>query len=483
MEGVRIKNALQFNTAKTLKARLAKHAVSMAERLLGTELYFSLPHFLSEFGLENEDPLRIIKRLRDRSFASSRPWILPCPTDEPQLFRVSLGEDSGGSHFFDLNKALWAALGEYVERKLWRVSDEWYQQKIVRGSWKELAPRALDPRTIVGIPNVRRTQEQNLAITEETVFSWIPTKSLTTGEKVLTPLQPYSLRYWNDVREKKQPNEPMIREPITTGLATGQSNTEAVLRGSLEVIERDAFMITYLNRLSPPRLDLRALAADPHIGHILGRLSRYNLEPVVLLLPTDFSPVNVVAVAIFDHTGIGPALTMGAKADLNLHTAILGALTEAVSVRHSFRDVAPLPDDFPTAHIHRNERIRYWFKTDRLSHIEFIKQGPVKTITPIPPHIDRSDVGAFEIHCQEQLHIITNLLKKNACDMYWADLTTNTVRHESSLNVIFAMSPQLQPLFLRENLPETGGERLRSVPEKLGYQSAKEFNSVPHPFP
>ena len=43
----------------------------------------------------------------------------------------------------------------------------------------------------------------------------------------------------------------MLRWAVTTGLATGQSLEEAIAKGILEVVERDAFMISYLNRLSP----------------------------------------------------------------------------------------------------------------------------------------------------------------------------------------------------------------------------------------
>ena len=112
-------------------------------------------------------------------------------------------------------------------------------------------------------------------------------KSLTKKDNVWLPAQTVSptREAQNFVR---QGFEPHLRRVITTGLATHPSREEALLSGALEVIERDAFMVMWLNHLTLPRVDLDELSfRSPTLKLLLERCKRYRLKPHVVRMITD----------------------------------------------------------------------------------------------------------------------------------------------------------------------------------------------------
>jgi ribosomal protein S12 methylthiotransferase accessory factor len=250
----------------------------------------------------------------------------------------------------------------------------------------------------------------------------------------------------------------------------------------MELIEREAVMITHLNKISPPQYDLESLSRDKDIKEVLERFTRYNLEVYIFNLPTDF-PVFVTAAVVVDRTGVGPALTFGASADFEIKEGVLDALAENVSLRfarHKINNEIKDQDDLT-----QSGRVIYWFKQENFSKMDFLFQGKkIKLDIDKDRKIffgeNKKDVHKDRKEALRKLAILKKGFIKNNCHLYWLE-TTSPETMKLGIRTAYAFSPELQPLHLHETIPYLGGARLKSVPDKLGYKSAKEPNHYPHP--
>lgn len=442
---------------------------------LGTELLLRVPKNLQGTHFSLFKNLTLIEDLRTSKLVE-KVGFLPNFPDEPPIHRVhAQGRGSGGgSHFLDPDRALWSALGECIERSLWFESEEWYANKVKFYSSSELSDKKLDLNSLSGFSDEQKQSNSLLQSNKQTSLGWIQTKELVYGEDVWVPTQLLSAAYAK--KSQKSPArpenpEPLLRPSVTTGLATSSDSLEeALLYGALEAIERDAFMISWLNRLSPPRLDLDDLSEqNPDIKDILASLKRYRLRPELLLLPTDF-PFYIVAGVLIDETGKGPAFAIGAKAHWNLKRAILGALSEAASVRYSLKN--RYQENVDTNRIGRKERLIYWGNPEKLPAIRFFTEGQLTK-----ERLEMKEETAA--HAWERM--LTSFREKGY-SLYGTEISSPDSKR-LGFRSVYVFSPELQPMHLDERAPAFGGHRLKEIPELLGYMPAKELNQEPHPFP
>src|SRR5262249_15974708 len=89
--------------------------------------------------------------------------------------------------------------------------------------------------------------------TSSTPVRWVRGFALPAAEPAYLPVQLVYL-----AGTEPSAGEAAIGYSPSSGLAWGPGLARAVLVGLLEVVERDAFMITWYNRLSLPRLDWRS---------------------------------------------------------------------------------------------------------------------------------------------------------------------------------------------------------------------------------
>ena len=105
----------------------------------------------------------------------------------------------------------------------------------------------------------------------------------------------------------------------------------AILNGIYEIVERDSLLGVYLNRISPPIIDLAALK-DKRIDYLIDQFKKYKLELFVLDTTTDLSIPSFISL-LFDRTGRGPAVGIGVKAGFHPKDAIISAIGEVLMTR------------------------------------------------------------------------------------------------------------------------------------------------------
>ena len=239
-------------------------ALNVLEKYFGSSVLLEMPSSLQGISPEFLPAIEIASRLKSLGMTGEIRKIPKMP-DEPFLFRYTAfpAVNGNGSDFSSEESAIWKTLGETAERVLWGNSHRFYHKKIIQASCGQIREKSIDIFSLAGFSPEQRQRHDSLLFDEKTKFGWLKVSSLASRKKIFCPAQLLSSRYWREnVKTLKCENkpEPMLRWAVTTGLATGQSLEEAILKGILEIIERDAYMITYLNKLPSPEISLENLS-------------------------------------------------------------------------------------------------------------------------------------------------------------------------------------------------------------------------------
>jgi ribosomal protein S12 methylthiotransferase accessory factor len=387
-----------------------------------------------------------------------------------------------GIDLFDKRKAFLKLFGESVERySLCFYNPEIYED----GSYAKMREKnSINIFSVAGISeDVRRrgVSDFELNFDEKSLFRWVPGRSLTQEKKIWIPIQLVSFYQWFNDNYKR---EPLIIPSVSTGAAAHSSLDRALVNGILEIIERDAFMIYWVNTITPERIDENSIE-DERIKHILKLCKRYRVDIHLCYLKTDVPTHTVLAVAK-DATDKGPHIAVGANSDNDIAEAILGALYEALDVRIFVRkkidtlyDGQEIPNiSFEKSFLDRDARVLYWALDKSLAkEISFMISGKKLKLSEIPH---------YEIFNNDYLYLkyLLDYFKSNNYEVSFVDITTPpSIRKKLGVTVASLVIPEFQPLHLLESIPCFGGNRLSDIPKKLGLQTSGKINTTPHPFP
>jgi len=357
--------------------------------------------------------------------------------------------------------ALAKSLSETVERALWYDQTEYWNHNSVTTSPARLGGAALSLDHIAGFSPSTRKKFPKLYFDDTTPFRWSPGIELGSKRSLYIPSQLVSARYVNTMGD----TEPLLRELNSNGLATADSFDEAAYRGLLELVERDAFMITYFNSVRPTRIDVNTIQ-NKAITSLLEDIRRFNLACDILLLPTD-APTHVVCAVVRDTHG-GPAFALGAKAHHYADVAVTGALVEALATWTLARFSGKYLADLPTGSLSTLERVAYWAKPENASKITWFVEG--------------ESVAMPKTAAATDVHSLANALRKLGCTTAAIELSTPLLK-KIDIHSVCVISPELQPINLESSTQYDFGTRLRTVPEKYGFRASNQAPSEPQPFP
>ncbi|HVH51436.1 MAG TPA: YcaO-like family protein, partial [Gaiellaceae bacterium] len=260
-----------------------------------------------------------------------------------------------------------------------------------------------------------------------------------------------------------RPGEERIAHATSNGLACGPTFSDAALTGLLELIERDAFMITWNARLSWPLLEwpdnLR-----------LARFERRFVRPTGLRVSAvDLSAFwgvpCVLGVARSAIPGDAP-FGVGAGAALTIERAVEKAIDEAIRVRSwaSALRANGTPPPARNAIREFEEHIHYYAHDEHASAADFLDASK-----------ERRDVSTIApVEAVESVHA------------YAVDVTAPDVR-AAGVRVVKVVAPELCALDVVHACRHLGGRRLYDEPVRLGKRPRAlredEINPDPHPFP
>ena len=228
---------------------------------------------------------------------------------------------AGSGAAFDRSSALWAAIGESMERYSAAAESN---IPLITASASELGTAAIDLNQLI-LFSKEQYQEPNFAFTPaspDNKRAWTLTQDLTNPEHpVYVPAQlVYLGMHVNTPLE-------IIQQSSSTGLACAMNLQHATMRGLAEVIERDAFACLWQLRYSPRRLHLCDSTCRGLLLWVQYALHQSALEVQLWDITTDIGLPVVLCLARNKTDG---TMSLGASAHWRVEQAINKAVTEAL---------------------------------------------------------------------------------------------------------------------------------------------------------
>jgi ribosomal protein S12 methylthiotransferase accessory factor len=314
--------------------------------------------------------------------------------------------------------------------------------------------------------------------TRTSPLAWTMGTSLVSGRRLMVPA---AMVYVPFHYVHSRPDTP-IAQPISTGLACHCSFAEAAVSGLCEVIERDAFTITWQAELSRPRIAARTLPESA--GELLRRFAEVGLAVEVMEITTDIEVPTLLTIALTDAT-TSPALTVAAAADPSPEVALIKSLEELAHTRKFARQLMQytpeLPVDVDGGHPAvqtQDHHLRFYCPQHAKPLAKFTWSSAERRDFPEATAVSSASPEA-------QLEAIVEELDRAGLDAIGFDLTTPDIA-ACGLSVVRVVVPGAHPLFMGYANRALGGNRLYSVPQKLGYRGlepGRPDNPYPHPFP
>ncbi|WP_336339514.1 YcaO-like family protein [Haloarcula brevis] len=367
--------------------------------------------------------------------------------------------DNTGGSAINRDEARIAAIGEAVERYCLSLSDP---DDFITSRYDGLDRRAMNP---LAMNAFSERQLDGMSLTRDDIrmseYHWTATREMVSGKMTLVPGQLIYLPFSSPTT---------VRSPMTTGAAAGMDYESACYRALCEIVERECFIIGYLNKLQFPKIDLSSVE-DEGVAAFQKELENRGMDVHVLDISLDH-PVHACLAIATDHDR-RPGVCLGLDASVDMTTAIRDSLREAFQI--STWDAYEQTFDSDTSTIQTlKQRAAYWAPPERVNELDFWLETDERTGLK-QPICDRSDA----------LATLETFLEDNGYSWYVADVTTPDIRTQG-FKTVSTVIPEFHPLHLIESFKYLGTDRLYSVPVETGYlaepRTESELNTMPHPF-
>jgi ribosomal protein S12 methylthiotransferase accessory factor len=376
---------------------------------------------------------------------------------------------------YDRDAALAAALGEAVERYSGSCLPPESASALATAA--ELGPKAVRPERFSLFREDQYAEEgfPFEPFTSDTRIRWVKGWSIPDGAEAYLPLQ---LAYlWGDEADLAAGEVP-IAPTSSNGMAVGVTQEDAVLTGLLELIERDAVVLTWTNRLTLPRLDWSSDAElVEHYSHHFGAT---GLPCEVIDLGAFCAVPTALALIRAGSLGFG----IGAASAPTMRQAWDKALRECFDTRAMVeRDLLEEPDrsfrsDFSDIE-EFEDHTRFYASPEQQVHTAFFAGSKRTRGIRDVPALEGENPAAW-------IEATADRLKARNVSAYFVDVAPPDVK-EAGLHAVHVLSPELQPLDYAYRLRFLGGERLYRAAHELGLRIAplswQQLNPLPHPFP
>ncbi len=408
-----------------------------------------------------------------------------CPVTEPALFRVACavgdGRDLVGSPLDHLRgiggtgmsrvEAAAAAVGEALER----YSASYVPcDRLVVASAAELGADAVDPRRFA-LFSERQYATPGFPyapFTRDSCVRWVRGWSIRDRRPAWLPAELVHLG--NAVAE----GAPRIGHATSNGAACAEGTEDALVRALCELLERDAFMIVWSNRLSLPLIDV---SRDERLGTLERELFvPTGLRSAAIDLSCLHGLPSVLAV-VRAPAGVAGALGVGAGTAPTLERAWWKAHAEAFSARAAGAKLALL-ELGPNRHgevASFEDHIRRYADHANAAAAAFLDQSPERVAAASIPRLEGEAP-------EEQVAALCERIEAAGSSGYAVDVTAPDV-HALGLSVVKAVAPELCPLDVAHSTRHLGGSRLYDAPVALGLRREPlrepDLNPDPHPFP
>ncbi|HYD37244.1 MAG TPA: YcaO-like family protein [Allosphingosinicella sp.] len=338
----------------------------------------------------------------------------------------------------------------------------------------ELPGRALDPRALVLYSDDQYAALPYARYEEAMALDWVEGECLTEPGPCWLPVQAIYL--------SESEGLPLLAQQTSNGLAAGATKADATLRALLEIVERDAFMAAWYNRLEGAPVDWRGLPDDGARG-VAESYRRRGVDIRLVRLPADHR-IPVFAAIGLDPAPGGIAAVVGLGCDLSPARAAAGAILEVGQVRPALRmrlrqdgtrerREALVADPSQVSDLEDHDLL--YTDARMLGAFDMWLQGPAAAGDWTEPEA----AGAAARLEALLAEIAATGAAAHACDITTPDIAA------LGLSVVRAVAEDFQPIHFGEGEARLGGRRLYDLPRRLGRAAAAatraSLNPLPHP--
>jgi ribosomal protein S12 methylthiotransferase accessory factor len=315
-----------------------------------------------------------------------------------------------------------------------------------------------------------------LPFTAATPVRWQPMLDLWSGE---TWHVPAALVYVPYIYYQGTGDSPIV-QPISTGLACHCSLPEAALGGICETVERDSFTLTWQAQMAVPQIRVETLSDENY--ELVQRFEIAGAKVFMLNITTDLGIPCVLSV-LKSEVETSPALVFAASASLSPEEAARKSLEELAHTRRYSQQIKELVPPVVIEENHENietqiDHLNFWCDYKNAPLADFLFSSKVRQ-----DFAELEDLSTGSP--RTDLEVLVNRLHEHGYQALTARLTTSDVAG-LGLEVVRSVVPGLNPLFMGHRIRSLGGERLWTVPQRMGLKGITREtgdNPWPHPYP
>ena len=342
------------------------------------------------------------------------------------------------------------------------------QDEFVTASADELGNQALDMDLI---PRCSDREYSNprcpLVRPDKTKkIRWVKGFSLTDRQELFVPAVMTHLyfrplqqdRYWHG---------------ITTGVAAHNSFEAAALGAICEMVERDAIAITWLAKLSLPKIEFSKPLPSALMPNF-NQLNKSLVKQTFFDATSDFGIPTVYTVQCLDgHPNMSQYVNCATE--FNAVRACAKTIREAAPARFVFNNGVKYPqnvDDFLALH----DGASYLGRPEKRHEFDFLLNSK--------RNIQLNDIASWKEESDKiKLKKVLEIFRSKNMNIVAVDLTTDELR-ELGIWVIRVVIPGLVPMSPVHRARFLGHPRLYSYPKSMGFGSLCEddINPAPQPF-
>lgn len=416
-----------------------------------------------------DDRVGLIRHVREVPLESGAPeffhfFAQPCDT---RAFSQQHNFVEAGGASAHREGAMAKAIGEAIERYCSAIYEkEIFLLKTFESAFFQcIAPEEF---ALYTSEQVRQSGFPYIKFMRTTPVRWTKTTDPATGEEWHVPASMIYAPYFYDVANGEYP----ISQPITTGLACHSSYTEAAISALCEVVERDAFTITWQAMLPAPPIRLDTLSEENR--DLVARFEYAGGSVRILNITLDHGIPSIMAILMHESDKL-PAFVFAAASHLSPEIAVRKSLEE---LAHTRRLAVYLQRETGSPPRKQDIHVKTYTRSSSRSHVDFLLCSKA--------WIDFQDLPDLLSEDEDRnLQILCARIRSVGAKALVSDLTSPDLKG-LGLTVLRAVIPGFHPLFMGYELRALGGWRLWNVPQKLGYDGITEEtgdNPALHPFP
>lgn len=380
----------------------------------------------------------------------------------------------------DIATAFSKAMGEIIERF---VSGLYNKDKdILIASPQELLQKAavFYPPRFHRFLAIQQQSYRELEYHPSNKMDWMSGMNIITKKKTYIPRHIVS---WFGFAEARTFRD-ILLHPTSNGCAGYFTKTGAVLRGLLEVVQRDAFLVHWLTQIAPNVITGNTLpeGVQQMIREFRSRgISLYILDISALSIPS-------IAIVAINQDAEMPQVVLSGASAITFEQAIGDAMREMVLMSaYMFykgdnaheHEHASSSDEFKPfiSDLNENTRQLFWRSSERIKQFEWFLSGKEVSYDEI-----KQKNLSSKPDDASRLKTCLTLLKERGPDYYpIVYFPKHPIQKKLGFYVAQVYIPKAFPLYLLECQGTFDSDRLQEFAESKGVKEW-ELNRMPHMF-